>query len=127
VSGVWARPIRYPLKASLLCVGSVTFSPYVLPYDLCILSIAAAFLVSDGMSNGFLPGERAALSVCWAGLLLLPVAPIGAIISIALLLLIGRRITAPHLAAAKPLVAAVDERSERAAQPLTGAEPQLLV
>src|SRR5262249_32670682 len=59
VAAVWARPIRYPLKASLLCVGSVTVSPYVLPYDLCILSIAAAFLVSDGMSNGFLRGERA--------------------------------------------------------------------
>jgi hypothetical protein len=115
------------LKASLLCVGSVTVSPYVLPYDLCILSIAAAFLVSDGLSNGFLSGERAALSICWASLLLLPGAPIGAIISIALLLLLGRRIMAHHPAAAKRLVAPADERSERAARPLTGAEPQPLV
>jgi hypothetical protein len=93
VAAVWAWPIRYRLKASLLCAGSVTVSPYVLPYDLSILSIAAAFLVSDGLANGFLPGERAALSICWAGLLLLPVAPIGAIIAIALLLLICQRIT----------------------------------
>jgi hypothetical protein len=124
VSAVWARPIRYPLKASLLCAGSVTVSPYVLPYDLCILSIAAAFLVSDGLSNGFLPGERAALAVCWAGFLLLPVTPIGAIISIAVLLLIGRRITAQHRAAAKLLAAPADERRKRAAPPRIGAEPQ---
>jgi hypothetical protein len=56
MSAVWGRPIRYPLKASLLCVGSVTAPPYVLPYDLCILSMAAAFLVGYGLSNRFLPG-----------------------------------------------------------------------
>jgi hypothetical protein len=124
VSAVWARPIRYPLKASLLCVGSVIVSPYVLPYDLCILSIAAAFLVSDGLSNGFLPGERAALSICWAGLLLLPVTPIGAIIAVALLLLIGRRIMGDRPAAAKPLVVLADQWSERATPPLARVEPQ---
>jgi hypothetical protein len=95
VWAAWARPIRSPLKASLLCAGSVIVSPYVLPYDLCILSIAAAFLVSDGLANGFLPGERTALSICWAGLLLLPVTPIGGLIAIVLLLMIGRRIMVP--------------------------------
>jgi hypothetical protein len=70
----------------------VTVSPYVLPYDLCILSIAVAFFVSDGLTHGFLPGERLALFVCWFAALLLPVIPVGAIIAISLLLLIGRRI-----------------------------------
>ncbi len=105
VAAVWARPVRYPLKASLLCAGSATVSLYVLAYDLSILTIAAAFLVSDGLANGFLPGERVALSLCWAGQLLLPMTPIGAIISVALLLLIGRRITTAHSAAATPLFA----------------------
>jgi hypothetical protein len=99
------------LKASLLCAGSVTVSPYVLPYDLCVLSIAAAFLVSDGLANGFLPGERAALSICWAGLLLLPLTPIGALVAIALLLLIGRRITVHHPAPLEPVVALAETRS----------------
>jgi hypothetical protein len=111
VWAVWVGPIRYPLKASLLSAGSVTVAPYVLPYDLCILSIAAAFFVKDGLSNGFLPGERAALSICWAGSLLLPVSPIGAIIAVALLLLIGRRIMAHHPAPLKPLVSLGETRS----------------
>jgi hypothetical protein len=97
VWAVWVRPIPYPLKASLLCVGAVTVTPYVLAYDLCILAIAIAFFVEDGMARGFLPGERSTLAICWAGLIPLQVAPIGAIICIALLLLIGRRIMALRL------------------------------
>ena len=49
VCAVWAKPIPYPLKAAVLCIGSVAVSPYVLAYDLCILSIAVAFLVKDGI------------------------------------------------------------------------------
>src|SRR5262249_23719772 len=61
---VWAKPIPYPLKAATLCIASLLVSPYALPYDLCILSIAAAFLITDGLTHGFLPGERTIMLVC---------------------------------------------------------------
>jgi Glycosyltransferase family 87 len=93
VCAVWAKPIPYPLKAAILCIASVTVTPYVLAYDLCILSIAVAFLVRDGMSRGFLPGERMGIFFCFAGLF--PVAtPIAPIICAVLFVLCARRIAA---------------------------------
>jgi len=88
---LWARPIAYSLKAAALCVGAVTVTPYMLPYDLCVLSIAAAFLVKDGLARGFLAGERTAIFACFGALfLLLP--PVGPAICAVLLILIARRI-----------------------------------
>ena len=93
VCAVWAKPIPYPLKAAILCIASVTVTPYVLAYDLCILSIAVAFLVRDGMSRGFLPGERTAILFSFVGLF--PVAtPIAPIICAVLFFLCARRIAA---------------------------------
>ena len=55
--------------------------------------MAVAFLVKDGMSRGFLPGERTGLLICYAGLF--PVAtPIAPMICAVLLFLIARRIVA---------------------------------
>jgi hypothetical protein len=88
---VWARPIPYSLKAAVLCIGSIMISPYILFYDFCILSIAAAFLVRDGLFRGFLPGERAMILLCFAALFLVQV-PIGPVVCIALYLLTARRI-----------------------------------
>jgi arabinofuranan 3-O-arabinosyltransferase len=88
---LWAKPFPYELRAAALCVGSLLVSPYVLYYDLCILSIAAAFLVKDGLSRGFLPGERTAILLCWAALFLVKT-PIGAVVCSALVLLCFRRI-----------------------------------
>ena len=94
---IWAKPIRFSLRASALCIGSVAFTPYVLAYDLCVLSIAAAFLVRDGMTHGFLPGERIVLVLCWAALFL-PAIPVAPFIYTTLLLLVFRRIaTRPGL------------------------------
>jgi len=62
--------LPYSLKAAVLCIAAVMFTPYVLAWDLCILSVAAAFLVRDGLSRGFLPGERVVMLLCWAGLFL---------------------------------------------------------
>ena len=93
VCALWAKPIPYSLKAAMISIGAVTVTPYLLAYDLCILSIAVAFLVRDGMSRGFLPGERTGLLICFAGLF--PVAtPIAPIICAVLLFLIVRRIVA---------------------------------
>ncbi len=90
---LWAKPIPYNLRAAALCVGSVLVSPYVLFYDLCILSIAAAFLVKEGLSRGFLPGERTGILLCWAALFLMKT-PIGAIVYSILAFLCVRRIMA---------------------------------
>lgn len=90
---LWRRPVPYALRAAALCVGSLMVSPYALFYDLCILSIAVAFLVNDGLSRGFLPGERTAILLCWAALFLMKT-PVGAIACLALAFLCIRRIIA---------------------------------
>jgi hypothetical protein len=103
VCAIWAKPFPHSLKAATLCIGAVMFTPYVLVYDLCILSVAAAFLVSDGTARGFLPGERATLLICWAGLSRFAV-PIGPVICTVLLFLCIRRVAAyskEHLAASR--------------------------
>jgi hypothetical protein len=61
---IWAKQIPLSLRAAALCIGSVMFTTYVLAYDLCILSIAAAFLLSDCLPRGFLPGERIGILLC---------------------------------------------------------------
>ena len=95
VCAVWAKPIPQSLKAAILCIGAVTVTPYVLQYDLCILSIAVAFLVKDGISRGFLPGERTAMFLCVAAFLLwFAQIPIGSVVYLVILFLIARRIVA---------------------------------
>lgn len=108
VCALWARPISYPLKAAALAIGSILAAPHAIGYDVCILSIAVAFLVRDGLSRGFLPHERTAMLMCWAGLILLA-GPMPAIISVVLLVLVVRRTTlcqANATAAPRPLLKA---------------------
>jgi arabinofuranan 3-O-arabinosyltransferase len=92
---LWARSLPYNLRAAALCVGSIMVSPYVLYYDLCILCIAVAFLVKEGMSRGFLPGERTALLLCWPALFLVKT-PIGAVVCAILAFLCTQLIMAYH-------------------------------
>jgi glycosyl transferase family 87 len=91
VCAVWARPIPYALKAAMLAIGSLLASPYLLRYDLCILSIGVAFLVSDGLARGFLAGERILTLVCLLVTFFI-LAPVGPIICGVLLFLVLRRI-----------------------------------
>ena len=67
--------------------------PYILFYDLCILTVAVAFLVRDGMSRGFLPGERTVILICFAALFFVQV-PIGPVVCTVLFFLTVRRILA---------------------------------
>ena len=89
----WAKPVPFTLKAAVLCIGSAMVPPYILFYDLCILSVAVAFLVRDGMARGFLPGERTVILICFAALFLVQV-PIGPVVCATLLFLAARRIVA---------------------------------
>jgi hypothetical protein len=97
----WTKPISYNLKAAALCAGTLLVSPYSLYYDLCILAIATAFLVKEGLSRGFLPGERTVILVCWSALFLARL-PLGAIVSMVLLVLCVRRIVAYHRSNIRP-------------------------
>src|SRR5207249_2020076 len=65
-------------------------APHAISYDVCILSIAVAFLVADGLARGFLPGERGVMLACWPAVIL-PIGPIPAIVSVILLVLVVRR------------------------------------
>jgi arabinofuranan 3-O-arabinosyltransferase len=103
---VWAKPVSYSVKAATLCIGSVMVTPYVQIYDLCVLSIAVAFLLRNELSFGFLAGERMAILVCFAALFFL-LMPIGPIIYALILSLVVRRIaTYRRDAALRPPVAA---------------------
>jgi arabinofuranan 3-O-arabinosyltransferase len=103
---VWARPVPYALKAAVLAAASVAVTPYVLHYDLCVLSIAVAFLVSDGLARGFLPGERILMFACFLGLFVIA-EPVGPVTCATLLCLAARRIAAWHSeGAARPLATA---------------------
>jgi hypothetical protein len=70
VCWVWARPLPHSLKASALCSAAPMATPFVHGHDLCILAIAAAFLVKDGLARGFLPGERLIMLFSWIALFL---------------------------------------------------------
>jgi len=88
---LWANPISFNLKAAALCAGILLASPYALFYDLSILCIAAGFFIKEGMSRGFLPGERTLMVIFWAVLLSFRLAS-GPVISAIFLFLIVRRV-----------------------------------
>jgi arabinofuranan 3-O-arabinosyltransferase len=61
----WARPFPHSLRAALLCSAAPLVTPFVHGHDLCLLALAVAFLVSDGVERGFLLGERPAMLLSW--------------------------------------------------------------
>ena len=91
VAIVWARRLPYELKAATIAIGCVLASPHVLAYDLCILTIGAAFLVKDALSRGFLKAERGGILACWINLFLLT-GPLPLLSALGLLALTLRRV-----------------------------------
>jgi hypothetical protein len=79
------------LKAAAIGIGALAATPYMLAYDLVAVGIPAAFLVSEGVSTGFLPGERLLLLGCFLALFLTRQAPVGPVILVALMGLVLRR------------------------------------
>jgi len=94
---VWQTSRPFALKAATLAVGSLMVSPYVLQYDLVLLALPIAWLAMEGFEKGFLPYEKAVLSVAWIlPRVSLPVSqsakiPIAPIVIIALMTAILRR------------------------------------
>jgi hypothetical protein len=67
---IWARPLPHSVKAAALCSAAAMATPFVHGHDLCILVVAAAFLVRDGLERGFLPGDRLMMLFSWIVLFL---------------------------------------------------------
>jgi alpha-1,2-mannosyltransferase len=62
---VWQTSRPFALRAATLAVGSLMVSPYVLQYDLVLLALPIAWLAMEGFEKGFLPYEKAVLSIAW--------------------------------------------------------------
>jgi hypothetical protein len=88
---LWSKPISHNLKAAAVCAGILLVSPYALFYDLTIPCIAAAFFIKEGLTRGFLPGERIIILICWIPLLFMAWRS-GPIVCLTILILVARRI-----------------------------------
>jgi alpha-1,2-mannosyltransferase len=62
---IWRRPASPALRFAALCTASLMVSPYLFDYDLTILALPIAWLVSQGLSEGFLPWEKTILFATW--------------------------------------------------------------
>ncbi|ANC44330.1 glycosyltransferase family 87 protein [Pandoraea pnomenusa] len=61
----WRRPTAFALRAATLLCATALVSPYLYDYDLAILALVVAWHVRDGLSRGWLRGEREWLVVLW--------------------------------------------------------------
>jgi hypothetical protein len=98
IVGLWFGPASHNVKAAALCVGVIAVTPYVLTYDLPMLSLAAAFLVRDGLQCGFRGSERSVLLLAFLASMMLA-RPIGPVIDSILLALAVWRAMANRAAA----------------------------
>ena len=64
-AGYGRGQIPHSLKAAALCSAAAVATPFVHGHDLCVLAIAIAFLVKDGLERGFLPGDRLIMLFAW--------------------------------------------------------------
>jgi hypothetical protein len=97
VCAVCRRSISGSLKAAAIGIGALIATPYMLAYDLTALTIPAAFLVRDGLTTQFLPGERFALLGCFLTIFLMQQIPVGPLILGALMILLLRRVYGPDV------------------------------
>jgi arabinofuranan 3-O-arabinosyltransferase len=93
---VWRSSAHYVLKAAILSAAALIATPYAFGYDLAVIALPCAFLASDQIDHGVLRGEQmVTLALFIAGLSILPTAggaPVGALIVLALLCVILRRV-----------------------------------
>ncbi|MDO9562785.1 MAG: DUF2029 domain-containing protein, partial [Bradyrhizobium sp.] len=62
---LWGSDAAFELKASALASGSLLATPYVLDYDLVVLSVAITYLARHGLRRGFEPFEISLLAAAW--------------------------------------------------------------
>jgi alpha-1,2-mannosyltransferase len=95
---LWRSDAAFELKAAALAVASLLATPYVLDYDLVVLSLAIAYLVRLGLASGFRDFEISILAAAWIvpllsrGLAQITGVPLGLLVLLSLYGLIMRRI-----------------------------------
>jgi len=62
---VWRREAPYPICASVLALGTLLATPYVIFYDTFILSLPIAWIGWDRFNHGWRPGEKFVLPIVW--------------------------------------------------------------
>lgn len=63
VFNAWAKPSPIYQRVAVLVGGGLLATPFALSYDLVVLAIPMAFLIRDGLENGFLPWEKSILAL----------------------------------------------------------------
>jgi arabinofuranan 3-O-arabinosyltransferase len=67
---VWRSEVRYSLRAATLSAAALLATPYAFAYDMAAIAIPAAFLASNQLDRGLLPGEK----TIWIALFGVPLA-----------------------------------------------------
>lgn len=92
---VWRTVSDWDLRAMALLAAAPLASPYAFYYEMTIFIPALLLLARRGLAAGWLPGERAALSLLWIAPLYLPGdknSVLGFLIALSVVLLCARRI-----------------------------------
>lgn len=59
---IWRSQRPYAIKAAALALGTLLTTPYLYMYDMMVLAISVAFLLRQGLDDGFVPDEPAVLA-----------------------------------------------------------------
>ncbi len=65
VAWVWRRKTDLAIRGSVLVLGTLLFTPYVMVYDLALLALPLCWLWEAGRIHGRLPGELLLLLLVW--------------------------------------------------------------
>jgi alpha-1,2-mannosyltransferase len=65
IAWLWHSDAAFELKAAALALASLLATPYVLDYDLVVLSVAIAFFARHGFSRGFRDYEINLCAAAW--------------------------------------------------------------
>jgi len=108
IAALWRSRLPYEIKAAALGVGVMLATPYLYLYDVVVLAVPLAFLISLGRRCGFLPHELASMGFACLLILAFPfvTAPVGFAAIFIVAALIARRVLAPVTGAAAQSVAA---------------------
>ena len=131
---VWRSRVCYALKAATLTTAALIATPYAFAYDMAAIVVPAAFLASDQLRSGLLPGDKAVWIMLFGVPLLVLVTlgdnagqttfggtPVSLLVAIALLAVILRR--AGAMPAGAPSRHAPGHRRTKPA-PTSGAGPR---
>ncbi|MGA2054556.1 MAG: glycosyltransferase family 87 protein [Bradyrhizobium sp.] len=94
---LWRSDVAFELKAAALAVASLLATPYVLDYDLVVVSLAIAYLARLGLTNGFRNFESSLLAAAWIvplfsrGIAQITAVPLGLLVLLLLYVFIIRR------------------------------------